>query len=45
LALEPNFLDYNQLIVFTLTPKEQEYQLLYHGYQNGLTKAGLASIV
>src|ERR1700709_2439869 len=36
--LEPGFFDYNNLIIFTSTPNQQEYQLLYHGFKNKLTK-------
>ena len=32
MLLEPEFLDYDNLIIFTSTPQQQEYQLLYHGY-------------
>src|SRR5438093_4072450 len=45
MLLEPGFLDYNNLIIFTTTPNQQEYQLLYHGFLNGLSKESIASIV
>ena len=28
MLLEPGFIDYNDLIIFTMTPQQQEYQLL-----------------
>ena len=43
-VLEPGFIDYDNLIIFTSTPKQQEYQLLYHGFKNKLTKENIASI-
>ena len=44
MLLEPNFIDYNNLLTFTTTPEQQEYQLLYHGFLNNLTKEQIASI-
>src|SRR5438093_5271621 len=44
LLLEPGFLDYNALYVFTATPGQQEYELLNHGFSNGLSKEQIASI-
>ena len=43
----PNFLDYNNLMIFapTLSLKQQEFQLLYHGLANGLTKETITSMV
>ena len=45
MLLEPGFLDYNNLIIFTMTPQQQEYQFLKHGYDNNLTKESIASIL
>ena len=36
MLLEPNFIDYNNLLIFTTTPEQQDYQLLYHGFLNNL---------
>ena len=44
MLLEPNFLDYDNLLIFTTTTNQQEYQLLYHGFNNQLTKEQVASI-
>jgi GTPase SAR1 family protein len=42
MMLEPNFIDYNNLIIFTSNPEHKsEYQLLYHGYNNKLSKEDL----
>ena len=43
--LETGFMDYNNLIIFTPTKSQQEYQLLYHGYSNGLSKESIAAIL
>src|SRR5277367_892857 len=43
--IKPDYIDYNNLIIFTTTPKQQEYQLLYHGFKNGLSKSQLAALV
>ena len=32
MLLEPNFIDYNNLLIFTTTSEQQEYQLLFHGF-------------
>jgi hypothetical protein len=45
MLLEPGFIDYNNLIIFTTTPQQQEYQLIKHGFENNLTKESIASIV
>src|SRR5438093_1766068 len=44
LLLEPGFIDYNTLYVFTATHGQQEYELLHHGFSNGLSKEQIASI-
>ena len=43
--IEPDFIDYNNLIIFTPTLAQQEYQLLKHGFENGLSKENIASIL
>jgi hypothetical protein len=43
--LTPGFIDYNNLIIYTPTKTQQEYQLLYHGFSNGLSKESLSSIL
>jgi len=47
IVVEPNFLDYNNLMIFapSNTLKQQEFQLLYHGLNNGLTKETITAIV
>ena len=45
MLLEPGFIDYNDLIIFTTTPQQQEYQFLKHGFENNLTKESVASIL
>jgi hypothetical protein len=47
LLITPNFLDYNNLMIFapSLSLKQQEFQLLYHGLSNGLTKETITSMV
>lgn len=44
---EPNFLDYQHLLLFapSQTLKQQEFQLLYHGLTNGLTKETITAMV
>jgi archaellum biogenesis ATPase FlaH len=44
MLIEPGFLDYDNLIIYTTTKDQQEYQLLYHGFNNGLSKENLAAI-
>src|SRR5436853_274950 len=44
MLLESNFIDYNALYIFTTTPNQQEYELLNHGFSNGLSKEQIASI-
>jgi hypothetical protein len=45
MLLEPGFMDYNDLIIYTPTKFQQEYQLLYHGFSNGLSKEDIAAIL
>ena len=35
MLLEPGFIDFENIIIFTTTPNQQEFQLLYHGFRNG----------
>jgi hypothetical protein len=42
--LEEPGLDFNNLMIFTTTPSQQEYQLIYHGFSNNLSKKEIASI-
>jgi ABC-type dipeptide/oligopeptide/nickel transport system ATPase component len=44
MLIEPDFLDYDNLIIYTTTKYQQGYQLLYHGFNNGLSKENLAAI-
>ena len=44
MLLLPNFLDYDNLIIFSKTSQQPEYQLLYHGLKNGLSKHSLIKI-
>src|SRR5438093_6649608 len=44
LLLEPGFIDYNALYIFSAIPSQQEYILLLHGFSNGLSKEQIASI-
>jgi hypothetical protein len=44
-ALEPKFINYNNLVMFTPNPKDKdEYQFLNHGYINRLSKEDLGEI-
>jgi hypothetical protein len=45
MIIEPDFIDFQNVIIFTTTPKQQEYQLLYHGFTNGLSKTSIAALV
>jgi len=44
MLLSPKFLDYNNLIIFSKTISQPEYQLLYHGFKNGLSKESINHI-
>ena len=41
MLLTPNYLDYNNLIIFSKTINQPEYQVLYHGFKNGLSKESI----
>src|SRR5947208_12209736 len=45
MLLEPNFIDYTNLIIYTPTKNQPEYQLLEHGFSNGLSKESIAALV
>jgi GTPase SAR1 family protein len=45
MLIESGFIDYENLIIFTSTPQQPEYQLLFHAYKNGLSKESIAAIV
>ena len=44
MLLKPGFIDYNNLIVFSKTIDQPEYQLLYHGFRNNLSKEDILLI-
>jgi hypothetical protein len=37
MLVEPGFMDYDNLIIYTTSKTRQEYQLLYHAFSNGLS--------
>ena len=41
---EPNFLDYNNLIIYTTTQEQPVYQFLKHGFGNHLKKEVIAKL-
>src|SRR5271156_4724779 len=45
MLLEPGFLDYNRLFIFSPSIHQPEYQLLIHGFQNKLHKYHIQSII
>ena len=44
MLLIPKFLDYDNLIIFSKTINQSEYQLLYHGLKHGLSKESIINI-
>ena len=44
MLLKENFIDYNNLIIFSKTIDQPEYQLLYHGFKNNLSKEDISLI-
>ena len=44
MLLIPKFLDYDNLIIFSKTINQSEYQLLYHGLKNELSKESIINI-
>ena len=44
MLLTPNFLDYENLIIFSKTIDQPEIQLLFHGFNNGLTKENIIGL-
>jgi ABC-type bacteriocin/lantibiotic exporter with double-glycine peptidase domain len=45
MLIEPGFIDYNNIIIYTSTSYQQEYQLIYHGFNNGMTKENIAAVL
>src|SRR5438093_4200417 len=45
LLLEPNFIDYTNLIIYSPTKSQALYQILEQGFSNGLSKELIASLV
>ena len=45
LLLEPNFIDYTNLIIYSPTKSQALYQILEQGFSNGLSKESIASLV
>src|SRR5438093_11288433 len=45
LLLEPNFIDYTNLIIYSPTKSQSLYQILEHGFSNGLSKESIAALV
>src|SRR5277367_3080174 len=45
MLLEPGFLDYNRLFIFSPSIHQAEYQLLINGFQNKLHKRIIQSII
>ncbi len=41
----PGFLDYNPVLIVTTTPSQSIYQLLYHGFNNKLSKEESTAIL
>jgi len=39
-----NFIDYNNLIIFSKTIQQPEFQLIYHGFNSGLSKSSILNI-
>ena len=44
LLLSPNYLDYENLIIFSKTINQDEYQILYHAFRNKLSKESIIKI-
>ena len=44
MLLIPKFLEYDNLIIFSKTINQPEYQLLYHGLKNRLSKESIINI-
>ena len=44
MLLIPKYLDYDNLIIFSKTINQPEYQLLYHGLKNNLSKQSIINI-
>ena len=44
MILTPGCIDFNNLIIFSSTAEQKEYQLLYHGFNNNLTKEDIIKV-
>ena len=44
MLLTQGFLDYNNLLVFSKTIKQDEYQVLFHGLKHNLSKQSITNI-
>ena len=44
MILTPGIIDFNNLIIFSSTTEQLEYQLIYHGFKNNLTKEDIIKI-
>ena len=44
MILTPGIIDFNNLIIFSSTAEQTEYQLLYHGFNNNLTKEDIIDV-
>ena len=44
MLITPNFLDYNNLIIFSKTIDQPEFQIIYHGFNSGLSKQHIVDI-
>ena len=44
MILTPGCIDFNNLIIFSSTAEQKKYQLLYHGFNNNLTKEDIIKV-
>jgi hypothetical protein len=44
MLLEKDFLDFNKLMIFTKSIHQSEYQMLYNGFKNGMSKESIKAI-
>jgi hypothetical protein len=44
MLLEPNLLDYNNLLIYASTSGQDIYQMLFHGFNNGLSKENIVNL-
>jgi hypothetical protein len=45
MILTPGSLDFNNIIIYTSTTNQQVYQIIYHGFSNGLSKEMIGAIL